>query len=777
MSYKIYTPSETICDSTYPGNGCINPTLKQEVSKVWSLEFTLPPDHPEVNRITERQTEVGVSLDNGNPIFWGTVYGSKTDFFGQKTFYAEDELGYLNSAVMSPAYYENKDISEVMQLAVQTYNAQCSDKQLTLGTVQTSHTAHDITWSSNYETVLDMLQQNVVAVGGGYLRVRYVSGTRYLDYSESYGSTTQVIRIGSNLIDYVREVDRSELASVIVPLGAELPDDEQDIPDVSKRLTIYTSQRQTDRIVDNTLLAEIGTKVKTVIFEDIDDANALYSAGTSWLANQLANVTLTVCAFDLNLSNSTIDDIRLFDEVRVVSEPHGLDANFPVTEMELHLNDPASNTLTLGKSDPPKITKNQIEIAERVEVVPTEADVKREAARQAAITLENATNGYIQFVYNDQTGVLEQILIKDLTDPTHKWWRWNVNGFGYTSDGGQTYGVAITMLGQIVADYITAGVLQGIEIIAEQGMIAGWDIDSTDINKSGTYNYPDSEYDVRDIAYIRSVLLGYMTEEAALAQNPQSDINGDGHLDKNDMAILENLILRYIPNSGTYSAAIRSDNPFSLLEARDSNGTTFSAGIHGMYTKMAWIDHIITSDIDGFERVETKYDRIEFYGSSGNLVSEIKKDSEKLKDEATGNYVKLLTGSLQFYDSNDTLLTEYSATGATHDQYTVGPESVNNPASGWGDGTAVNVPAGTYIIVARAVNGGAYSYLKGRLGIKVDGSKVLHNEYYFNGAASDAEMECVYVAKFTASSTALRATVWVPETAGSWSLSLTATRL
>lgn len=732
MSYKIYTASETICDSTYPGNGCIDPTLKQEVSKVWSLEFTLPPDHPEVNRITERQTEVGVSLDNGNPIFWGTVYGSKTDFFGQKTFYAEDELGYLNSAVMSPAYYENKNISEVMQLAVQTYNAQCTDKQLTLGTVQTSHTAHDITWSSNYETVLDMLQQNVVAVGGGFLRVRYVSGTRYLDYSESYGSTTQVIRIGSNLIDYVREVDRSELASVIVPLGAELPDEEQDVPDVSKRLTIYTSQRQTDRIIDNTLQAEIGTKVKTVIFEDIDDANALYSAGVSWLANQLANVTLTVCAFDLNLSNSTIDDIRLFDEVRVVSEPHGLDANFPVTEMELHLNDPASNTLTLGKSDPPKITKNQIAIAERVETTPTEADVMREAARQAAIVLENATNGYIEFVYNQQTGVLEQILIKDLTDPTNKWWRWNVNGLGYTSDGGQTYDVAITMLGEIVANYITTGVLRSVNGNYTLDLSTGAAVLKDATITGGTINIQT------DSSSTDVIILEYQSGN-----------------DRERVVLRPGVAGIQTWGSGTYDSIELDGGELTIIQ---TNGSTSNVAI----ISPSRIDmQSLVNNVLQTVRAHYGYDQAKLVGSNGN-------------------YAKLVSNSLQFYDSNDTLLTEYPSTGLpepTHTQYSIGPESVNNPSSGWGDGTAVAVPAGTYIIVAHAVNGGNYAYVKGRLGIKVGSSKVIHTETYFNGASSDAEMECVYVAKFTASSTNLKATVWVPENAGSWSLSLTATRL
>ena len=54
---------------------------------------------------------------------------------------------------------------------------------------------------------------------------------------------------------------------------------------------------------------------------------------------------------------------------------------------------------------------------------------------------------------------------EDLSQAT-KLWRWNLNGLGYSQNGvnGQ-YGLAMTMDGEIVADYITTGVLRSIQII------------------------------------------------------------------------------------------------------------------------------------------------------------------------------------------------------------------------------------------------------------------------------------------------------------------------
>ena len=471
MSYRILTANDVVCDSTNPANGVINPVLKQVVNKVWSFEFTLAPGHPFYNKILEQSTEIGVQLDDDDPIFWGTVYATKTDFYGQKTVCVEDMLGYFNHALMPPYRYNSQNISDILTIAVTQYNAQCTDKPIELGSVTTTHTAHNLGWSSNYETVLDMLQSNVIGKNGGYLRMRYDLSTskRYLDYSEDYGETLQTIRIGSNLIDFIKDSDASNLVSVLIPLGARLPDNEQTVEGVDLRLTIETDQRQTDRIEDNTLILEIGRKVKARIWDSVDDPDTLYTVGSNWLANQFKDITIEAKAFDLNLADEQIEAIRLYDEVRIISEPHNLDTRFPVLELTMNLNNPASNVLTLGKTVQPGITQTTIETADKINEFPSYVDVQADAARRAAEVLESATNGYIKFVYNDSTGILEQILIKDLTDPDNNWWRIGLGGIGYTSDGGATYDVAMTRLGQLVSYF---------------AIIGGWEVNSDGLYKT-----------------------------------------------------------------------------------------------------------------------------------------------------------------------------------------------------------------------------------------------------------------------------------------------------
>ena len=70
-----------------------------------------------------------------------------------------------------------------------------------------------------------------------------------------------------------------------------------------------------------------------------------------------------------------------------------------------------------------------------------------------------ATTGYITITKDDYGS--ETLYISNTRDYTaaSKLWKWNMNGLGYSDDGGKTFGLAITMDGSIVADYITTGVL------------------------------------------------------------------------------------------------------------------------------------------------------------------------------------------------------------------------------------------------------------------------------------------------------------------------------
>ena len=103
------------------------------------------------------------------------------------------------------------------------------------------------------------------------------------------------------------------------------------------------------------------------------------------------------------------------------------------------------------------------------------ASILDEAKDNATALITNAMGGY---VYKTN----EELYIMDNADPSQAVhvWRWNINGLGYSSTGiNGTYGLAMTMDGAIVADFITTGVLR-------TSVIQGYDSLTTEVaNNTG----------------------------------------------------------------------------------------------------------------------------------------------------------------------------------------------------------------------------------------------------------------------------------------------------
>lgn len=128
-----------------------------------------------------------------------------------------------------------------------------------------------------------------------------------------------------------------------------------------------------------------------------------------------------------------------------------------------------------------------------------------DAARQNATSLiTTALGGYI---YKTQS----ELYIMDSPDPetAQKVWRWNINGLGYSNTGiNGTYGIAMTMDGSIVADFITTGtlntnVIQGYDSLTIQvGKNTGAIGDRTGKTSTITQDIASIEAQIGDIADI-----------------------------------------------------------------------------------------------------------------------------------------------------------------------------------------------------------------------------------------------------------------------------------
>jgi len=125
------------------------------------------------------------------------------------------------------------------------------------------------------------------------------------------------------------------------------------------------------------------------------------------------------------------------------------------------------------------------------------ASILEEAQDNATSLLTNAMGGY---VYKTR----DELYIMDNEDPNQavRVWRWNINGLGYSSTGiNGPYGLAMTMDGSIVADFISTGILN-------TSVIQGYDSLTTQVaNNTGqisilTQSVGELNSKIQDIADI-----------------------------------------------------------------------------------------------------------------------------------------------------------------------------------------------------------------------------------------------------------------------------------
>lgn len=462
--YKVLIDNEILSWSNTEETALLSAILTLEANKAGTFVFSLAPNHPKYNAFVFRQSIIDVYQD-ADLIFEGVPVSEETNFDNVKTVTCEGELTFLNDTIQRPAKYTGQTVTSFLTALLSEHNADCdASKTFTLGTV-TVNGGSALYRYTNYESTMSEIAEDLVENLGGYLRVRHSGGVRYLDYlASSPHTSSQIIKIGYNLLDLSKNYSSVDICTMLIPLGATI-DGQEAVQGIDKHVDITSVNGGLDYLT-STASATYGKIWRTVVWDGINDPSTLLSTATAYLTDaQWSNMVLEARAFDLGLARSDVEQFRLLDEIRVVSAPHGLDRYFLLTKLELNLNDPAQTMITLGEETFLPISAASAKTSAEVENQNTQMQVI--ATQHARDLLENATGGCVYFRYDPQ-GVLYEIDIMNTNDPltATKMWRWNINGWGYSDDGGQTYTIAATMDGEIDANFIKTGTLDANRIAA-----------------------------------------------------------------------------------------------------------------------------------------------------------------------------------------------------------------------------------------------------------------------------------------------------------------------
>ena len=155
---------------------------------------------------------------------------------------------------------------------------------------------------------------------------------------------------------------------------------------------------------------------------------------------------------------SILERVYLGDTIRVFHEDLSIELETKVIEYEFDALSKRYNKVILGNANP-KYGDTQKKYVEKQKEETTTA--LEQAIINATQLITGNQGGYIVMSPSEKP---QEIFIMDTPDMTtaRKVWRWNLSGLGYSSTGiNGPFALAMTMDGAIVADFITAGTING----------------------------------------------------------------------------------------------------------------------------------------------------------------------------------------------------------------------------------------------------------------------------------------------------------------------------
>lgn len=353
--FTVYCDDKCVYDTTIDGLMLQDPTLDTATNDPGSFSFTIYPQHPYYNMINKMTSVISVYY-KGKVVFRGRPIIISRGSYNQKDVTCEGDLAYLLDTIQMPYDYMTGDkhttIKSLFSKFIDDHNSQVEErKRFTVGRVTvTDSNDYIVRKSSDYVTTWKSINDKLIDMLGGYIMTRYEDGETYIDYlAEINTISNQDVEFGKNLLSISVENKFDDIYTAILPLGARIESDEDNSEE--KRLTISDINDGVAYIEDAEAVKKYGFICTVETFEDITIAENLLKAAKERLAELCelqSEITLT--AADLSGTGINVNPFMLGRWVNVYSLPHGVSGKMLINKMHVSLNNPTSNTLTLGKT-------------------------------------------------------------------------------------------------------------------------------------------------------------------------------------------------------------------------------------------------------------------------------------------------------------------------------------------------------------------------------------------------------------------------------------------
>lgn len=354
--YKVFCDNNLLYSPEIDGYNIFNTKIENEVNKTGSFNFTIYPDHPRYDSLKKLKSIITV-FDDSDIIFRGRILSDETGFYNEKKLICEGELAFLLDSIQRP--HKASDVptlQSLFALLIERHNNIVNEShQFTVGNVTVSG---DYVPIDEYEYIntWDYITKKLIGVYGGYLQIRHENGVSYIDYvDELNNSCNQPIKFGKNLIDLKNQLKAENLATRVIPLGHKItridPSSGEEI-ETEERLTIADVNQGLDYL-ENLSAVDLFEKIeKEIIYDEITEATTLKEEGQKYL-DEISSLTndIDLTAIDLANVDKSFENFKIGQKILVDSPIHNIQDVLTVTKQSLDLFNPASNKITIGKSE------------------------------------------------------------------------------------------------------------------------------------------------------------------------------------------------------------------------------------------------------------------------------------------------------------------------------------------------------------------------------------------------------------------------------------------
>lgn len=351
--YKIFADDTLIYDSTLEDYKIGKGNIDLETNKSGSFVFSIYPDHFFYDKFVRLKTVITV-YKSGKIVFRGRILNDVTDYWNNKVITCEGELGFFQDSVIRPFVFTGTP-EELFKKFINEHNSQVDDfKKFKIGTITVVDPNNYIARSNSaYESTLSNMNSRLLedSLGGYFYITHGEDGTdpiptiNYL--SDFMKVSSQKIEFGSNLKDYTKTVNAEDIATAIIPLGAEVDDGNDNTE--NPKLTIANVNNGVDYVYNSDAVAIYGWIFKVVSWDNVTTASILKTKAEAYLNDVInQNITIELNAIDLHLLDRSIESFNVCDYVQVVSAPHNFDSTLLCNKQSLDLLKPDNDSLVLG---------------------------------------------------------------------------------------------------------------------------------------------------------------------------------------------------------------------------------------------------------------------------------------------------------------------------------------------------------------------------------------------------------------------------------------------